>query len=54
MTNKELKIHLKSKIYTILTPLIGKKCILLDAPYYHNIGDVLIWEGTKSFIKENH
>lgn len=54
MTNKELKIHLKSKIYTILTPLIGKKCILLDAPYYHNIGDVLIWEGTKSFIKENN
>lgn len=46
--------QLKYLIYQTLTPLINKKCILLDAPYYHNIGDVLIWEGTKSFIKNNN
>lgn len=46
--------QLKYLIYRTLTPLINKKCILLDAPYYHNIGDVLIWEGTKCFIKENN
>ena len=50
MTNKEKNIFLREKIFATLVPLINKTCIFLDAPYYHNIGDVLIWEGTKSFI----
>lgn len=36
-----------------LATLLRQKCILLDAPYYHNIGDVLIWAGTQSFIEAN-
>lgn len=47
-------LQLKSCIVGSLKPLIGRKCILLDAPYYHNIGDVLIWKGEKSFLSEHH
>lgn len=43
----------KEMIYGRLTPLIGKKCILIDAPYYPNIGDSLIWEGFEMLVKEN-
>lgn len=44
----------KEKIYRRLAPLIGKKCILIDAPYYPNIGDSLIWEGFEMLVKENN
>ena len=44
---------LKKIIYEGLTPLIGRKSILLDAAYYHNIGDVLIWAGEQSFLNDN-
>ena len=37
-----------------LTPICGKKCVLLGVPYYMNIGDVLIWEGTLDFLKSQH
>ena len=47
---KELKKH----IYSHLARCSNKKCIYLDLPYYTNIGDVLIWQGTESFIKENN
>lgn len=43
--------ELKNKIYEELTPLIDSDYILLDLPYYSNIGDTLIWEGTESFLK---
>jgi len=43
---------LHQSILSQLSPLIGSTCVLLDAPYYHNIGDVLIWEGEKQFLKE--
>ena len=48
---------LREEIYSSLTKLVGNKCILLDAPYYHNIGDVLIWTGVqclgKLFLKKD-
>lgn len=44
---------LKSIIDNNLPPLIGKRCIILDAPYYHNIGDVLIWKGEMAFLAEH-
>ena len=47
-------LQLKSYIISYLKPLVGRKCILLDAPYYHNIGDVLIWKGERSFLSEHH
>ena len=45
MNNKEKINQLRKLIYSNLNPLINNKCLLLDAPYYHNIGDVLIWAG---------
>ncbi len=35
-----------------LTPLIPHDYVLLDLPYYSNIGDLLIWQGTEDFLKE--
>lgn len=53
--NSQAKIlQLKNCITQSLQFLIEKKCILLDAPYYHNIGDVLIWKGEMAFLKEHH
>ena len=43
MDNTQKFIQLRKVIYSSLIKLVSKKCILLDAPYYHNIGDVLIW-----------
>lgn len=42
---------IKKQHSTILKMVIGRKCILLDVPYYHNIGDVLIWKGEMSFYQ---
>lgn len=53
MTRKELLTNLKSKIKAELIPLIGNKCVIVDAPYYKNIGDVLIWQGELSLLQEN-
>lgn len=54
MNTNEKITQLKKEIFSKIDSLIGKKCILLDAPYYHNIGDVLIWEGEKQFIQESN
>lgn len=43
--------QLKRIIAELLTPLINGNYILLDVPYYTNIGDTLIWEGTRQFLK---
>lgn len=54
MNNQEKIAQLRSLIYSSLLPITSKRCILLDAPYYHNIGDVLIWEGELSFFADNY
>lgn len=53
MTNQQKIAQLRGEIYSSLNKIVGKKCILLDAPYYHNIGDVLIWTGIQCFMKDN-
>lgn len=53
MNNRQKIQQLKDKIYSSLPTLIGQKCILLDAPYYHNVGDVLIWTGEQCFMRDN-
>lgn len=53
MTNWQKIVQLREKIYFSLNQIVGKQCILLDAPYYHNIGDVLIWTGVQCFLKDN-
>lgn len=46
--------ELSQKVQDTLPNLIGKNCVYVDLPYYANVGDVLIWEGTESFLKKNH
>lgn len=53
MTFSEKITQLVDMIHSTLPQLIGRKCVLLDVPYYENIGDVLIWEGTKCFLQQN-
>ena len=54
--NSYEKIHqLKADIEKKLTPLINQtKCILVGAPYYHNIGDHLIWRGIRDFFDQHN
>lgn len=48
----ENKIESLSKLLkTTLTTLIDHDYVLWDIPYYNNIGDILIWEGERSFLK---
>lgn len=37
-----------------LLPLIGNRVVLLEVPYYLNIGDLLIWKGELEFLKHNN
>ncbi len=41
---------LKGIIEAQLAPLVDADYVLLDLPYYTNIGDTLIWEGTRLFL----
>lgn len=52
MTSQEKIQQLKKCIHDSLTNLIDGDYVLLDVPYYTNIGDTLIWEGTKHFLKD--
>lgn len=49
--NKLVISQLREKIKKELLPLITGDYILLDLPYYTNIGDVLIWQGTEELLK---
>lgn len=51
LSKEQLVITLRKKIQASLTLLITNDYVLLDLPYYNNIGDTLIWEGTKEFLK---
>ncbi len=41
-------------LYSALQSLITHDYILLDLPYYSNVGDVLIWEATLQLLKKIH
>lgn len=45
------KTQLRDILRTTLEPLIDNDYIFIDLPYYKNIGDVLIWNGTEAFLK---
>lgn len=51
MNNKEVVYQLQQKIRKGLLPLINANYVYLDLPYHPNIGDTLIWEGTREFLK---
>ncbi len=42
--------RLKAKIDEALCPLVNGDYVYLGLPYHPNIGDTLIWEGTKRFL----
>lgn len=45
----------KEKFKKSLFPLITNDYILLDLPYFTNVGDVLIWQSTLDLLKDiNH
>lgn len=44
--------ELKNKITEELTSLIRGDYVLLNLPYYENIGDTLIWEGEEAFLSK--
>lgn len=44
--------QLRSIIYRELLPLIDNDYVLYDIPLHNNIGDLLIWEGELSFLKD--
>lgn len=52
MTPQEKIKELKDIIYKTLTPLIEDDFYLLEVPYYNNIGDTLIWQGERDFLKK--
>lgn len=47
---KENRIF-KEMIIEQLSPLIDNDYVLWDLPFHNNIGDILIWEGEKDFLK---
>jgi pyruvyl transferase EpsO len=51
MTVLQKIFELKQFITDNLTPLITNDYIFLDTPYYPNIGDTLIWQGTLDFLR---
>lgn len=52
MRHEDKISELRSIINSQLTPLIDNDYIFLDLPYYANLGDTLIWEGTLCFLKQ--
>lgn len=51
MTNIEKIRELQANIFSQLSPLVDRDYWLLEVPYYTNIGDILIWQGTLDFLK---
>jgi len=51
MTPFEKISKLRQSINQQLLPLIDSNYFYLELPYYENIGDTLIWEGTRIFLK---
>jgi len=52
MTFLEKLDALKTRIKHDIGPLIDNDYVLWDCPYHSNIGDTLIWEGERAFLKE--
>lgn len=52
MTQEEKVRQLSSLVEDRLMPLIDHDYVLYGLPYYTNIGDTLIWEGTLEFLNK--
>ena len=52
ITQEEKVMQLASLVEERLIPLIDQDYVLYGLPYYTNIGDTLIWEGTLELLKK--
>lgn len=52
MKAKEKVSQLSSIIKDKLAPIVNNDYLLLDVPYYTNVGDTLIWQGTMDFLSD--
>lgn len=50
MDNHSKIKQLRKIIIDSLSPIIDNDYIYIDLPFYQNIGDILIWEGTEHFL----
>lgn len=53
MNYREKTAQLREEINCQLLPLINADYTYLELPYYENIGDTLIWEGTLRFLEQS-
>ncbi len=51
MLFQEKITELRTLITNTLTPLIDNDYVLLELPYYNNVGDLLIWKGEETFLQ---
>ncbi len=54
MTRNEKTLELRRLIAKQFGNLIDRDYVLLGLPYYLNVGDILIWEGEKQFLRTLH
>ena len=53
MSFDEKIVQLRQLISDSIKPRLSERVIIADAPYYDNIGDILIWRSTVDFLREN-
>ena len=53
MSFDEKIVQLRQLISDSIKPLLSERVIIADAPYYDNIGDILIWRSAVDFLREN-
>ena len=53
MSFDEKIAQLRQLISDSVKPLLSERVVIADAPYYDNIGDILIWRGAVDFLREN-
>lgn len=53
MNSREKAKELSALLRAELLPRIGSEYVLYGLPYYTNIGDTLIWEGTRALLRDS-
>lgn len=52
MKQQSKRIQLLQLLYDTIVPLVNHDYVLIDLPYYDNIGDVLIWQGSEQLLNK--
>lgn len=51
MLPQEKIAGLRRRLYDTLVPLIDRDYVLLELPYYSNVGDLMIWAGEEALLR---